>query len=105
MVDNLVGQRLSSGDLHHQSRPVTPVQAIKHKQADPGLANPGRLELGAEGYDEQNGQPAHLLDCEIEQLARGRIDPMRILENDQHWFLARQALKLPNQGLQCPLLP
>ena len=72
--------------------------------ADLRLAGPGRLELGAERHDQQHRQAADPLDDEVEQLARGRVDPMRVLEDHDHRLLARQAFELPDQRLQCPFL-
>ena len=40
------------------------------------------------------------LDDEVEQFARGRVDPMRVLEDHQHRLLARQTFELPDQRLQ-----
>src|ERR1700730_15474851 len=45
-----------------------------------------------------------LPDGEAEQLARGRIDPMRVPENHEHRLPARQTLELPDQRLQNPFL-
>src|SRR5919204_5728316 len=45
-----------------------------------------------------------MLDGEVEQLARGRVDPMRVLENHQYRLLASQTVELPDQRLQCSLL-
>jgi hypothetical protein len=52
----------------------------------------GRLELGAERHDQQHRQAADTLDCEVQQLARGRVNPMRVLENHDHRLLACQTL-------------
>ena len=68
------------------------------------LADPGRLELGAERDDQQHWQIADPLDGEVEQLARGRVNPMRVLENHDHRLPARQTFELADQRLQCPLL-
>jgi hypothetical protein len=61
-------------------RSGAPVQAIERQHADLRLAGPGRLELRAERYDQQHRQAAYMLDGEVEQLARGRVDPLRILK-------------------------
>jgi len=68
------------------------------------LSGPGRLEFRAERHDQQNRQAAHALYGEVEQLARGRIDPMRVLEDHYHRLPARQTFELMDQRLQCPLL-
>src|SRR5689334_11938103 len=66
LLDNFIGQRLASGDLQYQSRPVTPVQAIEREAADPRLAGPRRVKLGAEGHDQQYWQASYPLDGEVE---------------------------------------
>jgi hypothetical protein len=68
-------------------------------------AGPGRLELGAEGDQEQRGQALHPLDHQVQQLARGRVDPVDVLVDHQHRPLPGQELELPEQRLGCPLLP
>ena len=68
------------------------------------LASPRRLKLGAERYDQEHRQAAEPLDGEIEQLARGRVNPMSIFENHYHRPPAAETLKLPDQRLQCPFL-
>src|SRR5437588_9738567 len=45
-----------------------------------------------------------MLDGQVEQLARGRVDPMRVLEDHHHRLLARQTFELPDQRLQNPFL-
>ena len=70
----------------------------------PRLAGPGRLELGTERHNQKHRQAAHTLYGEIKQLARRRVDPMRVLEDHQHRLLACQALDLPDQRFQCALL-
>ena len=66
-----------------------PVQAIQRQQGDLRLAGPRRLELGAERHNEQHGQATHPLQTEVEQLARGRVDPMRVLDDHENRLLAR----------------
>jgi hypothetical protein len=52
------------------------------------------VELRAECHNQQHRQAAYPLDGEVEQIARRRVDPMRVLENHQHRPLARQTLEL-----------
>jgi hypothetical protein len=90
--DDLIGQRLVAGNLPDQSGPIMLVQAIERHHADLRLAGPGRLELGAERHDQQHRQAADTRDGEVEQLARGQVDPMRVLENHDYRLPACQAL-------------
>src|SRR5215831_12604431 len=95
LSEDLVGQASAAGDLRYQSSPIAPIQAIERQHADLRLAGPGRLELGAERDDEQHWQAADMFDGEVEQLARRRVDPMRVLENYEHRLLACQPFELP----------
>jgi hypothetical protein len=72
-----------------------------------GVADPGRTELGAEGDDEQNRQRRDALDHPVEQLERGRVTPVRVLQDQQDGASARQALELRQErpkGARLPLL-
>src|SRR5438067_1177332 len=80
LSDHLIGQCLAAGDLLDQDGPIAPVQPIERHYADLRLAGPGRLELGTEGYDQHHRQAADAFHGEVEQLARGRVAPMRVLE-------------------------
>src|SRR5215467_4115717 len=48
-----------------------------------------RLGLRAEGDEQQDRQGAETLDGEVEQFARGRIDPMCVLEDHHNRLLPR----------------
>ena len=102
--DDLVGQRLAAGDLRYQSGAVTPVQTVESQHADLRLAGPRRLELWAERHDQQHRQAADMLDGEVEQLPRGGVEPMRILQYRDHRLFVRQTLELADQRLQRPFL-
>jgi hypothetical protein len=102
--DDLVGQRLAAGDLRCQSDPVAPVQPIERQHCHLRLPGPRRLELRTECHDQQHPQAADMLDEEVEQFARGRVNPMRVLEDHDHRLPARQAFELPDQCLECPFL-
>src|SRR5215831_11659103 len=45
-------------------------------------------------HDQQHREVADTFDGEVEQLTRGRVDPMRVLENHDHRLLARQTFEL-----------
>jgi hypothetical protein len=48
------------------------------------------LKLRPVGDQKQNGQSADLIDDAVEEIARGSIAPMRILEYDKHRLLPGQ---------------
>jgi hypothetical protein len=104
LIDDDVRERLAAGDLRDQSGPVAPVKPIERQHCDLRLAGPRRLELETKRHDQQHWQAADPLDSEVEQLARGRVDPMRVLENDEHRLPARQTFELADQRLQGLLL-
>jgi hypothetical protein len=103
-ASSLIGQRVAFSDLRDQSPLIAPVQAAEGQHRHLRLAGLGRLELGTERHDQQHGQIADALDGEVEQFARGRIDPMRVLEDHQHRLSSCEAFELPDQRLECPLL-
>ena len=59
---------------------VVAVETTERQGADVGQTSPGRLELRSEGEQCQDRQLAHPLDHQIEELERGGIGPLRILE-------------------------
>ena len=63
------------------------------------LSGPRRNKLRPEGNNHEDRQAPHQLNCESQQLDRGGIDPVRILEHHQHWFARRQAGQLRQKGL------
>jgi hypothetical protein len=79
--DDIIGQGFSAYNLLDQDGSVALVQTIEHQRRNLRLACPGRLELGPERHDQQNRQAADALNGKVEQLARGRVDPMRVLEH------------------------
>ena len=86
---------------------LPPPQAAQGEAGDVGVAGPVRAELGAEGDDEQNRQRRDALDYPVEQLERGRVTPVRVLQDQQDGAPARQALELRQErpkGARLPLL-
>jgi hypothetical protein len=53
-----------------------------------------------EGYDEQNEHPRHTIDRQAQELARGQVDPLRVLENHQNGLAPRQSCKLIQQRFE-----
>ena len=88
----------------HEARPFIAAEPVQRDHRHLRLADPGRLELGPVGRDQQHRQARDLLDRKVEHLARGRIDPMHILEDHQYRLPPRQRLELAQQCRQCPLL-
>ena len=53
------------------------IEPSKRQHRDVGQAGPRRLELLPEGEDRQDRQVANALDCQIKQLDRGGIGPLK----------------------------
>ena len=83
-----------------QRRAVAPAEPVQRQHRHMRLAAPGVLELGAESDDEQDRHPRHPIDRQVEQLARGRVDPMRVLENHQNRPAAAPRLRADAAALQ-----
>ena len=81
-----------------------PAEAVEGEERDVREGRPGRRQLGAEGRDEQHRQALEPVDGEVEQLARGRVDPVQVLEDHQDRLVPGQALELVDQDLEGPLL-
>ena len=47
------------------------------------LSAPSVLKIRPEGDDEQDGKARYPIYGQVEQFARGRVDPMRVLEDHQ----------------------
>ena len=88
----------------HEARPFIAAEPVQRDHRHLRLADPRGLELRPVGCDQQHRQVGDRLDSEVEQLARGRIDPMQVLEDHQYGLPPRQRLELPQQRRQCPLL-
>src|SRR5438045_3915260 len=65
---------------------------------------PRRLELPPRGDEQQHPKPRYPFQCNREQLQRGRVRPMGILKDDEHWLPRRQAIELSQKSRQCHLL-
>ena len=79
-------------------------QTIERQLGDVGAAGPGRIELGPKRDQHQDGQTLDVLDHDIEQLERGRVDPVHVLVDREHRLTGRQPLELVRQHAQRPLL-
>src|ERR1700730_11606982 len=64
----------------------------------------GRWELWSRGDEQQHRKPLYLFQGPREQLQRGRVRPMDIVKDDEHWLAPRPALELSRKRRQCHLL-
>src|SRR6266404_4749995 len=98
MFGDLLGQRLASGHpqdhLGALSRGQTTEADLCHVRAP----DPGRRELWPEGDDQQGPEGGHPVDDEVQQVERGGVDPVHILEHHQYGPTRRQSLELGQEG-------
>jgi hypothetical protein len=99
-VDDVGGEAGIAGKTLDQRRAVAPAEPVQRHHRHIWLAAPVMLKFGAEGDDEQDRQPRYSIERQVEQLARGRVDPMRVLENHQNGPAQRQCLKLAQQSFE-----
>ena len=102
--DDIGGERGIAGQLLHQRLAVAFAEPIERQTRDVGAAAPGRLEFGTKGDHQQHRQLPHPVDGQIQELARGRIDPVGVLEYHQHRPVPRLGFELAEQRLE-QLLP
>ena len=82
-----------------------PAEPVERHGGYMRLATPGMLKLGTESDDEQHRQPCDPVDRQVEQFARGRVDPMRVFTNHKNRVNARQGFELMQQGFEQHLAP
>ena len=68
------------------------------------MTRPGRRELWSRGDEQQHPKPRYFFECKREQFQRGRVRPMDILKDDEHWLLCRQCVELSQECRQRHLL-
>ncbi len=98
--DDIRGERGIAGQLLHQRLAVAFAEPIERQTRDVGAAAPGRLKFGAKGDRQQHRQMPHPVDGQIQQFARGRVDPVGVLEHHQHRPAPRLGFELVEQCLE-----
>ena len=79
----LVGQGHPRHYVLDQPGAVAAVEAAQDHRRHPRPADPGRLELGAVGHQDQHGQAEGALDRQLHELHGGRVDPVHVLEDEE----------------------
>ena len=64
------------------------------------LPGPRRLKLGAEHRQQQHRPVRDPLYHAVQQFARTRVDPVKVIEHHQHRLLPRKTFNLPQQRLE-----
>ena len=105
MLENLVGhllrQRLAAYDAVNEHARILATEAGEpYVRAD----RPGWLEFQPSGDEHHDGKPRNRLHQQAQQLQRGRVEPVRVLDQHQHRPAHRQPLDARQHGRQRPLL-
>ena len=98
--DDLSGQARITGQSLHQSLTLAFAEPIKRQARNVSATRPGRLEFGTKRDCQQHRQTAHPVDGQIQQFARGRVDPVSILKHHQHRPATRFGFELTEQNLE-----
>ena len=103
MIDDvavyLTWQPLAGNPIGH-GNDLRMAQAIEYNGCGIRVARPRRRELRPVGDQQQHRQISNVIDDEVEQLVRGWIHPMHVLENDERRPIAGQSSKLCDQRFQ-----
>ena len=94
LVHHPFEERFAARDVLNHRGTLPAREPLERVRRDVRQADPGRLELGPEGDDEQHGQARHPLDDAIQQLQRGRVDPVDIFKDHQDWLLPSEEFEL-----------
>jgi hypothetical protein len=90
LVRHLLWQFLATGHSLHQSRAGAPVETREGDRDRMRVTRPGRRKFRPGREEQQHPKPRHVLDHGGEQLQRGRIDPVDILENRENGLSRRR---------------
>ncbi len=94
LFEDGVRHLLAFGNAADEGDAVAPAKAAQGQHRHVRLANPCRVELRPERDDQQHRQVGNACHHSIEQILRCRIDPMDVLEHDQHGPLRCAAVEL-----------
>ena len=104
LPEDLGRQRLAAGGALDQRHAVAAAEAGERQHRDVGVGGPGRGELRPRGDEEQQWQRRCPRHGQGQQLERGRVDPVRVLEQHQHRLPRRKPPQLRQQRLERLLL-
>ena len=105
LLDHPARERRIARNALDQGRRVVPPEPAERQRRDMRQSGPGRPELGPEGDKEQRRQAPEALNRHAQQFQGRRVDPVRILEQDEDGLPRREAGELRQQGREQPLAP
>ena len=94
LIDDFAAERRVAGEPQDKRCDLTLAEPVQRQNSHMRLAAPGRLKLRPEGNHQQDRQAHDPVDGQIDQLARGRVDPMRVLEHHQDRLPPGQGFQL-----------
>ena len=104
LLHDLGWQRRIPGDVCDHRRRVAPVEPCQRQHRHMRLPGPRRLKFGAEHGQQQHRPVRDPLYHAVQQFARTRVDPVKVIEHHQHRLLPRKTFNLPQQRLERLLL-
>ena len=100
VLENGWRQPMATGNLADEALGLGVAQTVQREQCDMWEAGPLDLKLGPAGDDEQHAQPLDSVDDEVEQLPRGRVEPVRVLKDEEYRLLLCKALQVVRHRAQ-----
>ncbi|MEZ5905616.1 MAG: hypothetical protein R3C69_11140 [Geminicoccaceae bacterium] len=97
----LVGQALATCQPGDNGRGVVAAEAVQGEAGDNRVAAKAVAEDRPGGDQEHDPSGPDAIEAEIEQLERRRVDPVRVLDHEQHRLNPGEADKLVGQGREC----
>src|SRR6185437_9632796 len=77
-------KRFAFGDLVDEQSHLRLWQAVQHEQRDVRKPGPWRWEFQTECGDDQDWEILKTIHDLVEQLARGRVEPVRVFKHHHH---------------------
>ena len=96
-VDDLDGQDGAAAQPVDDRLDAGAAEAVEGEAGDVRVAGERRLVLGPAGQQQQDGCRGAAIERLLDELERGRVDPVRVLEHEQHRLLAGEAEDLVDQ--------
>ncbi len=96
-VDDLDGQDGAAAQPLDDRLDAGAAEAVEGEPGDVRVAGQRRLVLGPTGEQQQDGGSGTAIERLLDELERGRVDPVRVLEHEQHRLLAGEAEDLVDQ--------
>jgi hypothetical protein len=100
----VLGERLAASHSCNHLGALPRRQAVEVERSDMRPTDPGRGELRTEGDDQQKRQRRYPVDDQVQQLERGRVTPLRVLEQHQQRLPNCQSFDLRHERLESLLL-